>query len=327
MSMLPIVVSIVVGCLVFMIGVFMLPKALSSNITGFTKKQLKSLEQNRENIDFDDGDSVLRDRYQSTGLLARIYYSLPLGKFSHIYLVRGGMAGDVDRLFLICFGVFIAALILLPFAHVSKNPIVIFVVAVAFAYFVGWRIIQGNINSRISKFVDQFPDALDIIVRSVRSGFPLNAAVNMVAESMVAPASEEFRQISTEVMHGSTLVDALNRLGDRMDFPDIRFFIVVLTLQQEVGGNLAEVLSNLSALIRKRRMMVKKVYAITAEGRFTGWILGALPFLLALGINTMQPDYLLPLFNEPSGHVLIIMIIMMVLLGMAIIRKMVDVEI
>lgn len=326
MSVLPIVVAVVVGCLVFMIGIFMVPRDFVVNISGFTKKQLKSLEKT-DGSDLGDEHNVLRDRYQSTGLLAQIYYALPLGKFSHVYIVRGGMAGAVDKLFLTCLTVFIVALIFLPVAHVSENPIVIFILAVAFAYFVGWRIIRGNIRSRMNKFIDQFPDALDIIVRSVRSGFPLNAAVNMVAESMVAPASEEFKQISTEVMHGSTLVDALNRLGDRVESPDIKFFIVVLTLQQEVGGNLAEVLGNLSLLIRKRRMMVKKIYAITAEGRFTGWILGALPFLVALGINTMQPDYLVPFFDTPLGHTLIIAIVGMILLGMVVIRKMVDLEI
>jgi tight adherence protein B len=195
------------------------------------------------------------------------------------------------------------------------------------AYFFAWRIIRGRIKSRIKKFTNQFPDALDIIVRSVKSGFPLNAAVNMVAESMQAPASEEFKQVSTEVTHGSTLVEALARLGQRMKTPDINFFVVVLTLQQEVGGSLAEVLGNLSGLIRKRKMMVRKIHAITSEGRFTGWVLGSLPVLVAMGIHVMDPKYLLPLFYTPSGHTILGITVTTILIGVGIIRKMVDMEI
>ena len=164
-------------------------------------------------------------------------------------------------------------------------------------------------------------------MRSVKSGFPLNAAVNMVADSMPAPTSEEFKQMSTEVVHGSTLVEALSRLGDRMQAPDIRFFVVVLTLQQEVGGNLAEVLSNLSLLIRKRKMMAKKIRAITAEGRITGWILGSLPLFVALGIHFMDPDYLYPLFSTSSGNTLLVTIIITIMIGVGVIRKMVNLEI
>ncbi len=326
MNIFPIMIALFVGILVCLIGVLLMPKQYTANITNFTRRQLKTLEKNIPDEDIEDY-SVIRDEYAQTGILASIFYSLPFGKFSHPYLVRGGMAGSVDKLFIVCLFVFIATAMFLPMAEVSNNPVVIIVSAVLTAYFVGWAIIRQKIKRRMRNFVEQFPDALDIIVRSVRSGFPLNAAVNMVAESMNAPASEEFHQVSTEIVHGSTMVDALARLGERMETPDIRFFVVVLTLQQEVGGNLAEVLSNLSTLIRKRKMMKKKIYAITAEGRITGWILSGLPLFVALAVHAMSPDYLVPLFTTDSGNMLLAVIMGVIFIGTLIIRKMVDLEI
>jgi tight adherence protein B len=328
MSSLPVVVAFFVGVIVYVVGVLLAHKLLPSDSTNFTRKQLKDLEQGKGIDDVSELENdLMQDRYQSTGILSQIYYAMPLGKFSHKYLVRGGMAASVDRFFVTCLGVFFVSLAILPLLNISKNGVVILLFAIIATYVIIWQIIQSRIKSRIRSFINQFPDALDIIVRSVRSGFPLNAAVNMVAESMQAPASEEFRKMSTEVVHGSTLVDALGRLGKRMHTPDINFFVVVLTLQQEVGGSLAEVLGNLSALIRKRKMMVKKIYAITSEGRFTGWVLGSLPLLVALAIHIVDPNYLLPLFVTSTGHVILGITVTTIGVGVIIIRKMVDMEI
>lgn len=327
MSSLPIIAAFLVGAGVYIVGVLLTQKLFISDSANFTRKQLKGLEQQGMNDVSELEKDLMLDRYQSTGFLSQIYYALPLGKFSHPYLVRGGMAASVDSFFLTCLGVFVASLVFLPLVRISENGIVIIIFAIAVTYFIGWQIIQSRIKNRIRKFINQFPDALDIIVRSVKSGFPLNAAVNMVAESMQAPTSEEFKKISTEVVHGSTLVDALVRLGKRMQTPDINFFVVVLTLQQEVGGSLAEVLGNLSALIRKRKMMVKKIHAITSEGRFTGWVLGSLPLLVALAIHIVDPDYLVPLFITSLGHIVLGITITTILIGVGIIRKMVNMEI
>jgi tight adherence protein B len=326
MSGLPIIIALLVGVAVYVIGILLIPKNLISESTSFTRKQLKHLEQDvalDEEYDID----LNRDRYQINGALSKIFYSLPFSGNVHPYLVRAGMASQVDNFVLACLGILVCSLIVIPFAGISHNVVMVLLLALLVTFACGWLIIRGMIKSRMNKFINQFPDALDIIVRSVKSGFPLNAAVNMVAESMPAPASEEFRQMSSEVVHGSTLVDALSRMGKRMQTPDINFFVVVLTLQQEVGGNLAEVLSNLSALIRKRKMMVKKIHAITAEGRFTGWVLGSLPLLVALAIHVLNPKYLLPLFTTPSGHMTLAATVITIAIGVGIIRKMVDMEI
>lgn len=321
-------IAISVGISVYILGVLLAPKTILSGSTSFTRKQLKGLEKQQAEEEFDDfSHDISKNRYQTKGILAKIFYSMPLATQAHPYLVKGGIAGSVDKLFLVCLLVFFVCFSSIILFTGINNPLLSLIISAFIAYFVGWSIIKNKIKKRIRKFIDQFPDALDIIIRSVKSGFPINAAVNMVAESMPAPAGEEFKQVSNEILHGSTLVDAMTRLGERMQTPDVRFFVVVLTLQQEVGGNLAEVLGNLSMLIRKRKMMAKKIRAITSEGRFTGWILGSLPVFVAAIIFSMDPRYMEPLITTHSGYVVLGITIALIATGVWIIRQMVDMEI
>ena len=319
----PLVISVLVGVGIYLLVIALLPKDFLFK-TQYTKKHIKTLENNQY-IDEVEG-SLVRDSYQSTGLFARAFYALPFSKNFQPYLLRAGMASRVDSLFLICLAVFAGALLSLSYMKIGNFPEIL-VASVAAGYFVGWKIISSKIKKRAVKFVAQFPDALDTIVRSVRSGFPVNAAVNMVHESMDAPISEEFKLVSDEVHHGRTLVDALGRLSDRMQLADVKFFAVVLTLQQEVGGNLAETLENLSDLIRKRRMMKLKIHALASEGRSTGWVLGLLPVFVAGGIQVMSPDFLAPLWYTSSGHWVLGTAISAIAIGVLIVRKMSDLEI
>lgn len=326
---IPIITAFLVAAIVYFSGILLFPNELGTNTTGFTRKQLKglgvdSIDGYEEN---DIGLELMRNRYQKKGGIANLFYNMPFVKLAQQDIVRAGLSSSAERIFIAGMIGFVAGMVGIPFLGLSKNAVIIIIASIVIGYLFGYLFIKNRIKSRIKKFSDQFPDALDIIVRSVKSGFPLNAAVNMVAESMAAPASEEFKQMSDEVVHGSTMVDALARLANRMQAPDIRFFVVVLTLQQEVGGNLAEVLSNLSSLIRKRKMMKKKIHAITSEGRFTGWLLGSLPVLVTLAIHFMSPDYLKPLFETPAGWKTLAAAVGSVTFGVWIIRRMVDFEI
>ena len=319
----PLVISVFVGVGLYLLVVAILPKDFLFK-TQYTKKHLKTLEQNQY---IDEVESnLVRDTYQSTGLFARAFYALPFSNYFHLHIVRAGMAAKVDSLFLACLAVFVGVLLSLSYMKIA-NFLEILLLSIAAGYFLGYTIISGKIKKRTVKFVAQFPDALDTIVRSVRSGFPVNAAVNMVHESMDAPIAEEFKLVSDEVHHGSTLVDALGRLSERMQLADVKFFAVVLTLQQEVGGNLAEPLENLSDLIRKRRMMKLKIHALASEGRSTGWVLGLLPVFVAGGIQFMSPDFLAPLWYTSSGHWVVGSAITSIAIGVGIVRKMSNMEI
>lgn len=315
----PMVISISFGIAFYLIFVAMIPSDFLFK-TKYTKKHLKTLHNSK--FDDESEDNLVMNNYKSKGILARAFYTLPFYNILHPYIVKAGMEGKVGRLFFYCIIVFEGGLFILSSIKSQIYFPLIVVISFVFSCVVGWIIVKQSISMRSTKFVQQLPDSLDIIVRSVISGFPVNAAINMVYESMDAPIRDEFKQVSDEILYGSTLVDALNRLSERMQLPDVRFFAVVLTLQQEVGGNLSEALSNLSQLIRKRRMIKMKMNALTSEGRTTGWLLGALPIFVGVLINFLAPDFMAPLFETTIGNYILIAAVSSVAIGVGIVRKM-----
>lgn len=166
-----------------------------------------------------------------------------------------------------------------------------------------------------------------MIVRSVRSGFPITTAFKMVAENMEPPVKEEFAQVVNEIAMGRTITDTLTRLGERIQEPDINFFVVVLSVQQETGGNLSEVIGNLSNIIRKRKQLRMKIKAMTSEGRATAVILGSLPFVIFFVLYFMRRDYLEPLWKERTGQMLLGGSLGMVALCMWIVNQMINIDI
>ena len=149
----------------------------------------------------------------------------------------------------------------------------------------------------------------------------------MVAENMQPPVSKEFKQVADETAYGSSLIESLTRLSKRIDEPDVRFFVVMLTVQQDVGGNLSESLSNLSSIIRKRRQLRMKVRAMTSEGRATAYVLGSMPPVLFGIIYMIQPRHLEPLFVTHTGNIMLGIAVGILAFGAAVIWRLVTPEI
>lgn len=217
--------------------------------------------------------------------------------------------------------------LVLGFVLMTKIKIVGLLIAAPVAWFVPKKYLAWRIRRRNDQFVDMFPDAVDMIVRSVRSGHPVNAAFRMIAENMDAPVAPEFKQVVDEIAYGRSLPEALQRMAKRIGESDLNFFVVVLSVQQETGGNLAEVLSNLSNIIRKRKQLRMKIRAMTSEGRITAWILGALPVIIFGVIYISSPDYLNPLFDTLPGNFIFGTAVGMIVLCMWIVNKMVQIDI
>ncbi len=246
--------------------------------------------------------------------------------FENLYdkSIKAGLKVSGERFFLYLVAFFAIILILclqFGFGEIS------FIFALAGTLILPKMYLASKIKGRNDKFIEQFPDALDMIVRSVRSGHPLNAALRMIAENMPAPVGPEFRQVVDEIAYGRTMTEALYRLAGRVGEADINFFVVVLVVQQETGGNLSEVLSNLSNIIRKRKQLRLKIKAITSEARITAWILGSLPFLLLIVLHLLTPGYLDPLFEKDSGKILLAISISMVAACAMIVKKMINIDI
>ncbi|MFD1196053.1 type II secretion system F family protein [Seohaeicola saemankumensis] len=176
---------------------------------------------------------------------------------------------------------------------------------------------------RIAKFVEQLPDALDIIVRSMNSGHPLTSAIALVGREMPDPIGSEFGILSDQLTFGSELDDAMLRMVDRVGADELNLLTVTVTVQRSTGGNLSEILENLSGMIRDRSMLRNKIRAISAEGRITSIIMAAFPFLLYLMISTLVPSYFDPVWDSGYGTVVVVTILVLMSIGMLILNKLV----
>lgn len=182
-------------------------------------------------------------------------------------------------------------------------------------------------HRRLKRFAEQLPDALELIVRSLRAGHPMLAALGMVAEEMSDPIGSEFGTAVDEITYGLDLEDALNNLSERVDLPDLRYMAVLISIQHGTGGNLAEVLLNLSKIIRDRAQMFRKVRAVTAEARFSGVFLSAFPFIVLAGINAIYPDYYRQVADDPRFVPLAIVTLVLLVFNILVMRKLTNLRI
>lgn len=173
----------------------------------------------------------------------------------------------------------------------------------------------------------QFPIALDVFVRALKAGHPIASALVILTQEMEDPIGSEFGLVSDEISYGSELTDALSEMAERWDLDDIRMFVVSLTVQSETGGNLAEILQNLSVVIRARASLFLKVRALSSEGRMTGWLLTTLPIFAFVGMFLVNPEFYLSVAEERSFVIGFISLMVMYALGFLMIRKLVDIKV
>lgn len=256
---------------------------------------------------------------------AKFLQSVPvIGQSTFDLARKAGMEHQIPKFLLTSL---ITILVLLYIGFQVTNPLYAVIGAVVIGVWFSRKRLRRKINKRNEAFINQFPDAVDMIVRSVRSGHPLNTALRMIAENMDPPVRTEFRQLVDEIAYGRTTVEALIRMSTRIDEPDLQFFVVILSVQQETGGNLAEVLSNLSGIIRKRKQLRLRIKAMTSEGRATAYILGSLPVLVFGAIHFTSPDYMTVLFTTESGHFVLGTAIGLVALAAFIVNRMLQIDI
>ncbi len=181
-------------------------------------------------------------------------------------------------------------------------------------------------TTRLWKFEEQFPEAIDLIARALRAGHTFPTGLAMVAEEMQAPVGTEFREIYDHQNFGMPLPDALRAFAERVPILDAKFFVTAVLTQRDAGGNLAEVLDNLSSVIRERFKVKRQVRVISAHGRITGWILAALPPALAVVFAIVSPKMITTLYHDPLGQQMILLAIVLQVTGTLIIRKIINIE-
>ena len=262
---------------------------------------LKDLEKKQEEKSRKMGDGSIKSRLAQTGL--------PL-QLSHFYMMSAGLG-----------------LVVLAIAFVMGAPLI---AAVGAAFVAGlglprW-IIGFLVKRRQKKFLTEFPNALDVMVRSIKSGLPLNDALRLIASDGQEPVKGEFRRVVESQQVGFSIPEACVRMMQTMPLSEVNFFSIVITIQSQAGGNLSEALSNLSKVLRERKKMKAKVQALSMEAKASAAIIGALPFIVALLVYLTSPDYMMILFTDPRGHFIMLFSGIWMSIGLLVMRNMINFE-
>jgi tight adherence protein B len=180
---------------------------------------------------------------------------------------------------------------------------------------------------RLKRFEEMFPEALDLLSRAIRAGHAFQTAMGMVADELPEPVGPEFKKTFDQQNFGLPLRDALNELSERIHLLDVRFFVTAVLIQRDTGGNLSEILDNLAHVVRERFKIQRQVRVHTAHGRFTGYVLLALPAALAVALSIINPDHMHLLFHERMGQIMLMGAIVMQSIGFVWIRKVIKIEV
>jgi tight adherence protein B len=244
----------------------------------------------------------IRDRLERTGR------AIPLGEYATVNLLLG------------------AAVWVLATQAIGLPGPVALPMGVAIGLGVPHLVVRSMGNRRVGRFLDSFPDAIDLMCRGLRSGMPVIESINAVGREAEDPVGVEFRRAADGVRLGQAVEAALWDVARRIDAPEFRFLIVAMAIQRETGGNLAETLGNLSDLLRKRRQFKLKIRALSSEARASACIIGVLPFVVTGMLSLVSPGYMLVLFTDPRGTVMVAVALGMIAAGVLVMARMVRFE-
>ncbi len=208
----------------------------------------------------------------------------------------------------------------------ARNPAIGWA-ALVIGAFIPYSFISYRRQKRFEKIEELFPEAIDTLARAVRAGHAFTTALEMISNEIAEPLATEFRKLYEEQKFGMPVRDALMNLTERVPLVDIKFFVTAVMLQRETGGNLAEILDNLSYVIRERFKIQRQVRVHTAQGRLTMALLMAMPPVVVVVLEIFSPDFVRPLFYDPIGHFLVVVSIALQTIGYFVIRKIIKIQV
>ena len=221
----------------------------------------------------------------------------------------------------------VAAIIGFVFAGLLTMQLPVAILAFLFMPLVGWMLIQMKIRKRRKDFVNQLGDMLSMVASALRAGFSFVQAVEIVSKEMAAPMSVEVSKLIREINVGVPMETALEDINRRVECPEFELITTAVLIQRQVGGNLAQILDNISDTINERIRMKREVLALTAQGRMSAVVLALLPIALAAFLFSVHHDYFDPLLESPMGKVAIGIALLMELLGYLVIKRIVDIDV
>ncbi len=208
----------------------------------------------------------------------------------------------------------------------ARNPAIAWA-ALVIGAFIPYSFISYRRQKRFEKIEELFPEAIDTLARAVRAGHAFTTALEMISNEIAEPLATEFRKLYEEQKFGMPVRDALMNLTERVPLVDIKFFVTAVMLQRETGGNLAEILDNLSYVIRERFKIQRQVRVHTAQGRLTMALLMAMPPVVVIVLEIFSPEFVRPLFYDPIGHFLVVVSIALQTIGYFVIRKIIKIQV
>jgi tight adherence protein B len=242
-----------------------------------------------------------------------------------IQIRQAGMQVDVRRFYIYSV---VCGLVLTVLAFVLGAPLYVLPgVLLAGGFGLPRWFISFRRSRRVKAFLNEFPNALDVIVRAVKSGLPLNDGIRLIANESQEPVRTEFKRIVEAQQVGLSIPEAALRMGETMPCPEANFFGIVIQIQQQAGGNLSEALGNLSRVLRDRKKMKAKVQALSMEAKASAAIIGALPFVVSFLVYLTSPTYLMPLFTTSTGQMILGFAGLWMSIGIFVMRKMMNFEV
>jgi tight adherence protein B len=242
-----------------------------------------------------------------------------------IQLRQAGMTVSIERFYVYAA---LCGLILTGLAFVAGVPLIALpgVLLVGILGLPRWFVAFRR-KRRVAAFLNEFPNALDVIVRAVKSGLPLNDGIRLIANESPEPVKSEFRRIVEAQQLGMTIPEAAMRMPESMPCPEAGFFGIVIQIQSQAGGNLSEALGNLSRVLRDRKKMKAKVQALSMEAKASAAIIGALPFIVAFLVYLSSPNYIMPLFVTTTGNIILGVSGLWMMIGIFVMRQMMNFEV
>ena len=226
---------------------------------------------------------------------------------------------------LLCVG---SGVVLAFIVYAAANKNVMFAwVGLLLGFFLPYSFASYRRTKRFDEFEELFPQAIDTLARAVRAGHAFTTALEMISDEVSEPVATEFRKLFEEQKFGLPVREALSNLVDRVPLVDVKFFVTAVMLQRETGGNLAEILDNLSYVIRERFKILRQVRVYTAQGRLTMLLLMGMPPIIVMGMMFMNPSFIKPLFTDPIGHFMLVIGIALQTVGYFVIRKIIRIQV
>ena len=328
-------IKAIVLVLVFAAVVFAVERVLAGYIG--RRIESKAINQRLDLIGrgLSRGEAMQRLRRQSSSLPEKLppFLAGPAVAFEKM-LMAAGLAMPTGQLMLLLIAAPIVIFLLFIFMMMALGAALGFgriLMIATFAFVLGAAIplllLQIRANRMRKKMQDQFPVALDVFVRGLRAGHPIAAALDLLTVEMPDPIGSQFGIVVDEVTYGADLRDALTAMADRWDLDDMRMFVVSLSVQSETGGNLAEILENLSQVIRERQSMMLKVRALSSEGRMTAAMLTGLPVLAFCILFLANPRFYLDVADDPAFLPGYVALLALYAIGFFSIRRLIDLKV